>query len=132
MLESRPIIKQLAAEGRGALSDCTHQGSEDIKINSIQLANVTNAAIDRGQMLLDTLGNCSRKSGLAVISCYRNIIAADVVPVKGTLLGAIEAHKLAHFKAIEIRNKANICVDDIVRKYRDLLEKSLEAAMHCT
>ncbi|CAH1154233.1 unnamed protein product [Phaedon cochleariae] len=132
MLESRPVIKQLAQDGRKALGTCTDIASADITACSDRLANVTNSAIDRGQQLLDALGECSKKPGLAVISCYRNIIATDVLPVKKTLVGAIETHREAHFKAIEIREKGQACVDLTVKKYRDLLEKVLEEALKCT
>lgn len=106
-------------------------GLNEIAESSDQLANVTHAAIDRGQVLLDDLGACSRKSGLGVISCYKGIIATDVVPVRDVLLGAVEAHRVAHFKALEVRRKANSCVDDTVAKYRDLMEESLGNALQC-
>ncbi|KAG5895512.1 hypothetical protein JTB14_009222 [Gonioctena quinquepunctata] len=131
MFDARPVIYQLGKDGRHALKACTDQGSAEIAPSSDRLANVTNAALDKGQELFDTMGACSKKLGLQVISCYRNIMNNDVVPVKNTLIGAINVHKEAHFEAIKIRKRAGDCVDDIVKKYRDMMEKVLEEALIC-
>ncbi|KAJ8947973.1 hypothetical protein NQ318_021072 [Aromia moschata] len=131
MLDARPIIARLTAEGRDALGGCLQRGGEDVKVASERVANLTDAALERGQQLLDALRACSRRPGLGVISCYRGIIATDVVPVKRILLGAVEAHKTAHHAAIGARNTANECVDNTVRKYRDLMEEEVRKALRC-
>ncbi|KAJ8909841.1 hypothetical protein NQ315_002847, partial [Exocentrus adspersus] len=130
-LDARPAIRVLANKGKEDLNNCTLTATEDIDVSSEQLANTTNAAIDRSQVLLDDLAACSKKVGLAVISCYKGIIATEVVPVKHILLGAIEAHKAAHLKALDIRKQASMCVDEIVGRYKTLLEKELENALRC-
>lgn len=130
-LDAQPTIEQLTKDGKDAVRSCTVLGIAEIAGSSDQLASATNAAIARGQVLLDDLGACSRKSGLAVISCYKRIIATDVVPVKNILLGAVEAHRTAHFKALEIREKVGLCLDDTVARFRDLLEGSLGEALRC-
>lgn len=129
MVGYRPIIKQIAADGRGSIAKCV----ENTKIVecSISLSNITNSAIDRGQVLLDDLGDCSRKNGMAVIACYKNIIATDVIPVKLKLLEAIRAHKHANREVIEIRKAVNVCIDENIQKSRNLMEKTLKDALSC-
>ncbi|XP_074036402.1 LOW QUALITY PROTEIN: uncharacterized protein [Leptinotarsa decemlineata] len=131
MLEARPVIHQLSKDGRHDLRICTEKASSDITTSSDRLANVTNAAMDRGQELLDALGECSKKSGLQVIACYRNIILTDVESVKKTLLEAMDVHRKTHFKAVEIRRAAGICVDDTVKNIRNIMETVLKEAMNC-
>lgn len=129
MVGYRPVIKQLAADGRKSVAMCVE--NTRIENCSINLSNVTNSAIDRGQLLLDDLGDCSRKNGIAVIACYRNIIATDVIPVKLKLLEAVRAHKEANREVIEIRKATNVCIDDNIQKYRNLMEKTLKEALSC-
>lgn len=132
MLGYRPIIKQKAEDGRKELRSCITKGTFSIKACSANLSNTTNLAIDRGQLLLDDLGECSRKNGLAVITCYRNIIATDVIPVKHRFLEALKAHKQANLEVVEIRKVANACIDESIKKYRDLMEKTLKEALSCS
>ncbi|KAJ8981631.1 hypothetical protein NQ317_000859 [Molorchus minor] len=110
MLDFRSIIERLATDGRDTLKDCLLKGSEDIRSSSNELGNVTNAAIAHGQQMLDSPEGLQQE-----IRTGR----------------AIEAHRTAHFKAIGIRAIANECVDDVVRKYRDLLEDGLQRALRC-
>lgn len=131
MLGYRPIIKEIAAEGKKDLQSCITQTSTKIEVCQSNLSNVTSSALERGQLLLDDLGECSRKNGLAVVPCYKKIIATDVVPVKLKLLEAIEAHKKANSEILETRKVANMCVDENLKKYRDLMEKALKDAILC-
>ncbi|XP_015839159.1 uncharacterized protein LOC107398675 [Tribolium castaneum] len=132
MLDSKQTIQKLTEEGISALKSCIERGSQDVSTNSLNLMNSTVFATECGQNLLDTLYNCSRKPGLQVISCYKDVIAKDVAPVKRMLLGAIEAHKEGHFRTIEIRNIANDCVDQIMEKYQTRIAKVLGDALRCT
>lgn len=132
MLDSKQVIQKLTEDGISALKSCIKQGSDDVTSNSLSLTNSTLFATECGQNLLDTLYNCSRKPGLQVISCYKDVIANDVAPVKRMLLGAIEAHKLGHFRTIEIRNTANDCVNNIMEKYQTKIAQVLSNALHCT
>lgn len=95
------------------------------------LSNITNSAIDRGQQFLDLLGDCSKKNGIAVIACYRNVIATEVIPVKLKLLESIMAHKEAHNEVIKTRRAVNDCVDENIQKSRDIMEKTLKEALSC-
>lgn len=131
MLEARSRTKELAEDGRRSLTKCTAKAKDAVTVNSYQQVNDTTHAIDRGQKFLDSLGLCSRKSGLLVISCYRNVILNDVVPVKNMLLGAIKGHREGHFEAVRIREEAHACVDGIVKKYKSLLEQTFTDALTC-
>lgn len=131
MLGYRPIIRQLAADGRKNLKSYILKSTSEIETSSGNLSNFTDAALVRGQLLLDDLGNCSKKNGMAVIACYKNIIATDVIPVKLKFLEAIKAHKKANNEVIEIRKVANVGIDDTVKKYRDLLEQTIKEALEC-
>lgn len=128
----KPKIRKILKEGKSVLQKCTDVASQAISLNSNRLLQVTNNATDHGQSFLDALGICSRKPGLAVIGCYKNIITTDVVPVKRTLLGAIDAHRVSHLKSIEIRSAANECIDNTMEEYQDKIENELERAMNCT
>ncbi|KAH0808526.1 hypothetical protein GEV33_014266 [Tenebrio molitor] len=132
MLESKQIIEKLVEDGAGELEACVSQGSAEVTANSFSLMNTTLFATECGQNLLDTLYNCSRRPGLQVISCYKDVIAEDVAPVKRTLLGAIEAHKEGHFRTIEIRNVANDCVDGVMKRYESRIAEVLKDALQCT
>ncbi|RZB40266.1 hypothetical protein BDFB_009806 [Asbolus verrucosus] len=132
MLEYKQIVQKLTHEGTEELKFCIKKGWDDITSNSFYLTNATIYATDRGQNFLDTLYNCSCKPGLKVISCYKEVIAKDVVPVKNMLLAVIETHKLGHFRTIEIRNVANDCIDDIIERYRIKMARVLNEAVHCT
>lgn len=68
---------------------------------------------------------------MAVITCYKNIIATDVIPVKIKLLEAIKAHKTANKEIIDIRKAANACIDGTIKKHRDLMEMKLKEALAC-
>lgn len=131
MLGYRTTIKEIASEGRQNLKICATEGVSNTATCSVTLTNITNSAIDRGQLLLDDLGDCSRKSGLAVIQCYKNIIATDVIPVKLKLLEAIKGHKTAHNDVIKIRRSVSNCIDETILKYRNLMEKTLKEAFDC-
>lgn len=113
------------------LEVCTEIALQAFPMNSERLLSVTNNATDHGQSFLDALGACSRKPGLGVIGCYKNIITNDVVPVKRTLLKAIDAHRHNHLKSIEIRNATNDCIDSTLRKIQEKIESELEHAMKC-
>lgn len=132
MLGYRPKIRQIGAEGRESLRSCIVDSTTKIDICSSTLFNVTNSAIDRGQILLDDLGECSRKTSLAVIACYKNIITTDVIPVKLKLLDAITAHKKANAEVIQLRQAVNSFIDETIKKYRDLMEKTLREALVCS
>lgn len=131
MLEYRPMIKQTAADGRESLRECAKKNMFRIENCTLTLFNITNSAIDRGQQFLDRLEDCSKKNGIAVIACYRNVIATKVIPVKMKLLEAIRAHKEAHNEVIKIRRAVNDCVEENIQKSRDLMEKSLKEALSC-
>lgn len=131
MLEHKQTIQNLVLDGNAALKQCINQGSEHIKLNSHKVTNVTGQATERGQDLLDALYECSRKPGLQVITCYKDIIAQDVVPVKMALLGAIRAHTEGHLRTIRIRNEANACVDDALISTQLAMQEALELALKC-
>ena len=131
MLESKHDMEKLARLGAAELEACVSGTADAVAANSLTLKNSTGAATQRGQELLDTLYACSRKPGLQVISCYKDVIAKDVAPVKRMLLGAIEAHREGHFRTIEIRDAANNCVDDVIGRYRAKMATALKEGLSC-
>ncbi|XP_049823152.1 uncharacterized protein LOC126265495 [Aethina tumida] len=128
-----PIEKtrESVKEGRVLLNGCSQTAIENVIESSLHTKNTTNAAMVRGQELLDELGKCSKKPAFQLVPCYKRIIDTDVVPVKKALLEAINGHKLWHMKAIEIRNEAAECVDTIVEGYKVMVDRHLKNALNC-
>ncbi|VEN49179.1 unnamed protein product, partial [Callosobruchus maculatus] len=128
-LDARPHIKTLKAEGVTAISACTAPSLDRVRSGTTHLKNVTAQAVSHGQSVLDKLEACSKKSGLAVIACYRNIIITDVKPVKLALMDAIRIHKEKCADVAALRNDVNKCVDMTVEKYRGLMEVELDKVL---
>lgn len=51
--------------------------------------------------------------------------------MKQMLLGAIQQHKESHMAMIDIRTSANVYVDTVIEKYRNLLEVALADSHKC-
>ncbi|KAF2887487.1 hypothetical protein ILUMI_18686, partial [Ignelater luminosus] len=79
-------IDAIIQEAESELQGCTNKAAEDINNNSNLVTTTTKGAMNRGQVLLDTLNRCSNKVGLNQISCYKKIITTDVHPLKVILI----------------------------------------------
>ncbi|CAH1968123.1 unnamed protein product [Acanthoscelides obtectus] len=128
-LDYRPHIKTVKLEGVAALTACSASSLDRVRSGAAHLKNITTHAVSSGQGVLNKLDACSKKSGLAVIACYRNIIVNDVTPVKVALMDTIKTHKEKCSEVAAIRNDVNKCVDMTVEQYRSLLEVELEKAL---
>lgn len=124
-------IQMLIKDGHTALEACIEQAVQNVTRSSSQVSEMTQKATNRGQSFLDTLSQCSKKSGLQQLSCYRKVMLNDVVPVKKIMLDAINTHKSCHSNLISIRNKTNYCVDEVMVKYQALSAQTLADAFVC-
>lgn len=129
--DAKQKIQNIIQEGHTALEECIKQAIKNVTQSSSQASDMTQKATSRGQSFLDTLSKCSKKSGLQQLSCYRKVMLNDVVPVKTMLLDAINTHRRCHSNVIAIRNKTNVCVDEIMIKYQALSAQTLADAFVC-
>ncbi|CAH0555550.1 unnamed protein product [Brassicogethes aeneus] len=130
-LEPKGKMREIAKEGKELIKGCALRSNEDIVESTTQTGNTTNVALKKGQELLDSLGDCSRKPAFQLISCYKGIIDTDVVPVKLIFLRALKDHQKDHLRVIEVRNEANECVDTILDGYRVKMDAMLKKALEC-
>lgn len=85
--------------------------------NTKNIKNATDAALNNGENLINSLYECSKKPALNLLTCYKSIITKEVHPVKKLMVSAIKAHKAGNIEYIKIREKVNQCVDNIVDEH---------------
>lgn len=103
--------------GHKQLNECINNTKKETIENTRKIEDVSERAFDSGQLLLDSLSTCSKKTTFNLLSCYKDIIQHEVLPVKKLMTSAIRAHKDGHLQYIKLRNKANEFVDDIMEAH---------------
>lgn len=117
IFDIKPEINKLTIFGYERLNECIINTINETKENTRKIEDVSERAFNSGQLLLDSLSTCTKKTAFNLLSCYKDIIQHDVFPVKKLMSSAIKAHKDGHLKYIKLRNKANECVDDIMEEH---------------
>lgn len=117
IFDVKPEINKLTKRGIVQLNECINKTKTDTKENTKKIENVSVRAFNNGQFLLDSLSECTKKSTFNLLSCYREIITHQLLPVKKLITSAIIAHKDGHLQYIDIKNFANDCVDNIVEEH---------------
>ncbi|KAF7269655.1 hypothetical protein GWI33_017335 [Rhynchophorus ferrugineus] len=128
---AQDVVQKVTMEGFQTIEECTNQGSYDIEISSNNLANITNTGIDHAGRFLDKLKKCSKKKGLAIITCYKHIIDTDVLPVKRLISHSITDYRDTYLKTFDLYTMVSMCIDLSVEGVKNNLEKAVEDGLNC-
>lgn len=126
-------VRKLIEKSFSSLEKCREDALKDSNANLVEVRKTIEETLNKGQLFLDSLSECSKGPLLQLVPCYRGIILKDVIPTKMALLSGIQGHKTGYERMIEIRDKANECVDETVaichKRINSLAGKSIDTTV---